>query len=279
MRKSKIGDGFEVAEAVALFQSRCGAEQPDLAIVLGSGLGQVAEHALELDAELAYGEIPGLPPSTVPYHAGRFLTGQVNGKRVVCMQGRLHLYEGYSAAEVVRPVELLAGLGAGRIVLTNAAGGIRPDLPPASLMLISDHINLMGDNPLAGRPEAVPGDRFVDLTNAWSADWRRRVLHLAQDLHIELKEGVYVGVRGPSFETPAEIRAFQKLGADAVGMSTIPECIMARALGMDVLGISCITNWAAGLGPGHLSHLEVSETARTVEHQFARLLLQVIQDA
>lgn len=243
-----------------------------LALVLGSGWGGVADAVLEVEERIAYAEIPGFPRSTVAGHAGRLVLGRVAGWPVWCLQGRFHYYEGHEMASVVFPVRVLAALGVGGLLLTNAAGGIREDLRTGDLMVIRDHINLMGVNPLRGVNDEQVGPRFPDMTAAWDGPWRKLLRVSGEEAGIGLGEGVYLAVSGPNFETPAEVSAFGKLGADAVGMSTVPECLVARHAGLRVAGLSCITNAAAGLGEGELSHEEVGETAERARGSIERLL-------
>lgn len=239
--------------------------QPEWGIVLGSGLGALVD---EVDSILAlpYEEISGLPVSTVPGHTGRFVFGKLGGQRVVVAQGRVHLYEGRTAGEVTANVQLMAGLGVKRLVLTNAAGTLNPAHPPGSWMMLSDHLNLTGTSPLVGGPN------FVDMSEIYSAKLRALFRGLAREEGIPLHEGVYAGLLGPQYETPAEIRMLQRIGADAVGMSTVLEAIQARALGLEVAGFSCLTNWAAGLGTATLEHREVLETGLQAGAQLVRLL-------
>ena len=270
----------QVAEAAAFLKERVGALNALVGIVLGSGLGAAAE-AVENPTVVPYSEIPHFPQSTVEGHSGRIVAGLLGGAPIVIMQGRVHYYEGYTPLEVTFPMRVLGLLGIRAVVLTNAAGGIQPGLHTGELVLLSDHINLMGWNPLNGANEprfAVrtgAGQRFFDMTEAYS--WALRAL-AKEEAHEEgfvLEEGVYLATPGPSFETPAEIRAFRALGATLVGMSTVPETIVARHMGIEVLGISCVTNLAAGLGTKPLSHEEVSETGRWVEKRLADLLKRV----
>jgi len=250
---------------------------PAIGIVLGSGLGAVAE-AVADPAVVPYEEIPHFPRSTVEGHSGRIVAGMLGGVPVVIMQGRVHFYEGYSPAEVTFPMRVLGALGVRAVVLTNAAGGIKEGYRIGQLVALADHINWMGWNPLVGpnepgyavRPGA--GLRFFDMTEAYSKSLRKLASEAAQAEGFPLEEGVYLAVTGPSFETPAEIRAFRTLGATLVGMSTVPETIVARHMGIEVLGISCVTNLAAGLGGTQLSHQEVFEAGRQVEHLLAGLL-------
>jgi purine-nucleoside phosphorylase len=245
--------------------------QPEVGLILGSGLGFFADQRIEVVGRLPYDEIEDFPVSTVPGHAGRFVYGILEGRRVICMQGRFHFYEGYSMAELTFPIRLMHAIGVRTLFVTNAAGGINLNYTPGDFMLLSDHINFLGTNPLIGW-EGDEGVRFPDMTEVYDGALRAKIRDWARKNQVDLKEGVYLATTGPSFETPAEIRAFAALGADAVGMSTVPEAIVARQLGMRVLGISCITNAAAGFSKTKLSHVEVSETADRVRPQFADLL-------
>jgi purine-nucleoside phosphorylase len=248
---------------------------PEIGLVLGSGLGFLAD-AVEDAVAFDYSRLPGFPVSTVPGHAGRLVLGKLSGRPVAVMQGRFHYYEGYSLDRVTMGVRLMGLLGARAFVITNAAGGIRADLLPGDLMLIRDHLNLMGSNPLIGvNPDSL-GPRFPDMSDAYSTDLRTQARTVAAGLGILVKEGVYAAFTGPSYETPAEIRMLNVVGADAVGMSTIPEVIAACHMGRQVLGISCISNLAAGISPEPLSHSEVTETAERVREVFSRLVLALV---
>jgi purine-nucleoside phosphorylase len=270
----------QVAEAAAYLGERLGSLHARVGIVLGSGLGAAAD-AVENPTIVPYGEIPHFPQSTVEGHSGRMVAGLLGGAPVIIMQGRVHSYEGYSPLEVTFPMRVLGMLGVRAVVLTNAAGGIHPSLHVGELVLLSDHINMMGWNPLNGPNEprfaihAGAGQRFFDMTEAYSWPLRALAKEEAQEDGFTLEEGVYLATPGPSFETPAEIRAFRALGATLVGMSTVPETIVARHMGIEVLGISCVTNLAAGLGTKPLSHEEVGETGRWVEKRLADLLKRV----
>ena len=217
---------------------------------------------MTVQGEIAYEDLPGFPVSTVEGHAGRLLWGEIAGVPLYCMQGRFHYYEGYSMEEVTLPVRVFARIGVQGLLLTNAAGGIREGFFPGDLMLVTDHINFMGVNPLRGPNADAFGPRFPDMTAAWDPDLRDCLLRAARDASVRLHQGTYLAVSGPSFETPAEIRAFAGLGADAVGMSTVPECLVARHAGLRVGGISCITNLAAHVGGETLTHEEVARAAR-----------------
>ena len=261
-------------EAAAAIRARCG-EPPDAAIVLGSGLGDFAD-SLTGPVVAPYDTLPHWPQSRVVGHAGRLVVGGVAGKRVAALAGRVHVYEGHPMATVVFAVRVMARLGVPRLILTNAAGGINTDFGQGALMVIDDHINLMGGNPLVGPNDDRLGPRFPDMSEVYS----RRLRALADDAAgaagVAVRHGVYVAVHGPSYETPAEIRAFRAIGADAVGMSTVPEAIAARHMGVEVLGISCITNMAAGVLDQPLVHDEVMETARRVRGSFIALLEGII---
>jgi purine-nucleoside phosphorylase len=266
---------FDAAEAATAVVRAHDSRVPRLGLVLGSGLGRLGDEVQHATA-IPFSAIPGLPAPTVGSHAGRLVLGELEGVPVAVLQGRLHLYEGHAPATVVLPVLLLWQLGARGLVLTNAAGGISPHLAEGALMVMSDHINLTGHNPLTGSEDPRLGSRFVDMTDAYDPAWRAAARHVAADLSIELHEGVYLGLAGPSFETPAEIRMAARLGADAVGMSTVLETIVARAIGLRVLGLSCITNLAAGLG-GPISHDDVGRVAARVGADFAALVRGIVR--
>lgn len=245
--------------------------RPETAIVLGSGLGGYGER-VQVEAEISYHEIEGFPVSTVAGHKGRFLFGHVGNTPVVLMQGRVHYYEGYDMEEVVLPIRLMGMLGAKNILLTNAAGGIRKDFAPGDLMLITDHISSFVPSPLRGANLDDLGERFPDMSRVYDDALCGKVRKEAQKLGISMKEGVYVQASGPNYETPAEIRMFRSLGADAVGMSTVCEAIAAHHMGMKVCGISCITNMAAGILNQPLNHEEVQRVADTVKEKFESLV-------
>jgi len=259
--------------AAEFLRSRFYDEPPRVAIVLGSGLGALAE-SVEGD-EVPYGEIPGFPDTSVKGHSGKLVLGRLEGLRVVVQAGRFHLYEGHDPATVVLPVRLFAELGAEYLILTNAAGGLNGSFVPPTLMLIADHVNLTWRNPLIG--QVVAGElRWPDLQACWDPALRALARDVARESSLRLGEGVYAGVLGPSFETPAEVRMLARIGADAVGMSTVAEAIAARARGLWVLGISSITNMAAGLSPQPLSHDEVLESAHTLSSDLERLIRNVL---
>lgn len=248
-----------VSEAAEYLRARLPA-RPDLALVLGSGLGGLADR-IEDPVYIPYGQIPHFPVSTAPGHAGRFVFGRLSGRMVLCMQGRFHYYEGHDMAAIALPVRVLKALGCRALVLTNAAGGVNWDFSVGDFMLITDHINFMGANPLRGENDDAIGPRFCDMTHVYTPEFQQTARQVAAQQGITLREGVYLGYMGPSFETPAEIRAFRTLGADAVGMSTVPEAIAASHCGLPVLGVSLITNMAAGMAGKRLSGDEVIEIA------------------
>ena len=260
----------ELEEAVGWLRERTSLS-PRVGVVLGSGLGGFAS-CLTDRLEIPYETIPHWPVSTAEGHAGRLVLGRLGELPVAVMAGRVHLYEGYRPDQVVFGVRVLGRLGARALVLTNAAGGINPAFQRGLLVLISDHINLQGANPLVGPNEESLGPRFPDMTEAYSVRLRQIARETAAELGIPVAEGVYAAMLGPSYETPAEIRFLRIIGADLVGMSTVPEVIAARHMGLSVLAISCVTNMAAGLAPGPLSHREVLETGEIVRDRLSRLL-------
>ncbi|HEX4630649.1 MAG TPA: purine-nucleoside phosphorylase [Chthoniobacterales bacterium] len=237
----------------------------DLAIVLGSGLNVLVSEA-EAGETVNYSEFSELPKPSVPGHAGRFVLGKIGGSRIIFAQGRVHLYEGHTAQQITSGIRILAAAGIERLVLTNAAGVANENFGPGSWMMISDHLNLTGTTPLLGSAQ------FLDLTEVYSKKWRTNFREAASAKSIKLHEGVYAGLLGPQYETPAEVRMLRSLGADAIGMSTVLEAIQARALGIEVAGFSCLTNWAAGISGVPLSHDEVLETGKKAAAEFVRLL-------
>ncbi|MEM8484608.1 MAG: purine-nucleoside phosphorylase [Bacteroidota bacterium] len=250
-------------------------QPPEIALVLGSGLGGLAD-AIEDAVIIPTGEIPGYPVSTAPGHKGRLVIGKLEGRQVVAIQGRVHVYEGYPARASAFPIRLVHALGASKLLLTNAAGGINKDMGPGTLMFIRDHINFAFEHPLAG-PNVDGGQRFVDLCNAYDPDWLERAEAAALAAGIAAQKGVYLWTKGPSYETKAEIHAYRQLGADAVGMSTVPETLQANYLGMKVLGISTITNPAAGMSPEPLRHedvLAVGQQIRATLEKLVRVILK-----
>ena len=249
---------------------------PEIGIVLGSGLGDFARQ-VEKSAEISYDSLPGFPVSTVAGHAGKLIFGYVRSVPVVVMQGRVHYYEGYSMEQVVAPIRLMGMLGAKKLLLTNAAGGVNTDFTPGDLMVITDHISAFVPSPLRGEnPEAL-GPRFPDMSRVYDEEMRRAVLTAGETLGQPLRQGVYLQWQGPNYETPAEIRMFRTLGADAVGMSTVCEAIAARHMGLRVCAISCITNMACGILPQPLSHEEVQQTADRVKDKFQALVLESLE--
>jgi purine-nucleoside phosphorylase len=247
---------------------------PQAILILGSGLGSVADEISDA-VRLPYDDIPGFPRSTVTGHAGALVSGSWVGIDVIAMAGRFHLYEGWSPLEIALPIRALAALGSKLMVVTNAAGGLGPGLQPGNLMLIADHLNLMWKNPLSG-PVLNGEQRFPDMSDPYDAGLRRQVEEVGLELGIRLQQGVYAALPGPTYETPAEVRMLARLGADAVGMSTVPETLVARAVGLRVLGISCITNLAAGLSGRALSHDEVMEVGEAARERMARLVAAVL---
>lgn len=267
--------GATVRRAVSFLRER-GVGAPREAVILGSGL-QERWPGFSASLEVSYNEIPGWPAGSAPGHSGVLLAGKLAGREILLLFGRAHLYEGLSARELAFPVSAVAGLGAARLFVTCAAGAVNPDFSPGDLVLITDHINLQGANPLAGPAADLPGPRFTDMTEAYSPRLRRLARTAAGRLGMNLREGVYAAVIGPSYETPAEVRYLRTIGADLVGMSTVPEVIAARRLGLDVLGVACVTNRAAGLAPAGLSHDEVLIAGRRVQPALAALLSAVIE--
>lgn len=263
-RKWRVGNGLWLARVWSgrIWRGMTG-------IVLGSGLGGLADE-VEVEREVGFMEA-GLAGSTVPGHAGKFVLGKWNGTDVVLMKGRVHLYEGHAAVDVTRGVRWMAERGVDSLILTNAAGTVSREFHPGSWMMISDHLNLTGTSPLSGV-------EFIDMSGVYDKDWRQRFLKAAGRSGVTLHEGVYAGLRGPQYETPAEVRMLRTLGADAVGMSTVLEAIQAKALGMRVAGFSCLTNWAAGMQET-LNHGEVLETGKAAASVMVKLLMEVIAEA
>ncbi|HEX3264997.1 MAG TPA: purine-nucleoside phosphorylase [Candidatus Limnocylindrales bacterium] len=250
---------------------------PEVGIVLGSGLGGLAD-GLDDAVAIPFAELPGWPAATAPGHAGRLLLGHLGGKPVALLQGRFHLYEGNAPGLVVQPVLLFARLGARIALLTNAAGGLDPSFGPGTLMLISDHINLTGLNPLTGANADTIGERFTDLTDAWSPRLRERLRQAAGVEGVELEEGVYVGLTGPNYETPAEVRMYAAMGGHAIGMSTVMECIAARWAGLEVAGVSLVTNAGAGYTGEPLTHEEVMAAGAEAGPRLARVIRRFLAD-
>lgn len=251
--------------------------QPEIGMVLGSGLGDYAE-CIEDAVCIPYNELPGFPVSTVQGHAGQLIIGRCQGKDVVAMQGRIHYYEGYSQREIVRPIQMMIKLGIKKMLLTNAAGGISKELKPGMLMVVRDHINFSGTNPLIGENNDDAGPRFPDMTHVYDSYYRGLLLEKAAERKIELAEGVYMMTSGPCYETPAEIRMFKGFGADAVGMSTVPEAIICAHSQIPTVGISCITNMAAGILDQPLNHQEVMDTAGMARKTFIDVVNIVLSE-
>ncbi|HXA17413.1 MAG TPA: purine-nucleoside phosphorylase [Thermoanaerobaculia bacterium] len=264
-----------IDEAVRFVRSKTSL-QPQVGVILGSGLGNVVD-ALEIETAIPYSEIPGAKASTVVGHQGRMILARVNETPVVVMQGRIHFYEGHEMPEVMFLARVIGRLGIRQLIVTNAAGGINTKFQTGDLMLISDHINLMGMNPLRGPNVDELGVRFPDMSEAYPASLREQAKEVARSLGQLVQEGVYLALSGPSYETPAEIRAFRTLGADAVGMSTVPEVIAMSQMGIPVLGISCITNMAAGILNQKLTHQEVMDTTARVQNDFTALVLGCLE--
>ncbi len=269
----------EVEQARALIESKVGSSfKPTLGIVLGSGLSKVGEELIEHHGGVAipYGEIPSFPTSTVAGHKGRLVCATKDGVDVIIMQGRVHFYEGYQPAEVAFPIRVMGALGIKTLMVTNSSGGMGEGFKAGDLMLIEDHLNLTGNNPLVGPNEPSFGPRFPDMTETYPKNLRELAISRARALNINLQSGVYAGVLGPTYETPAEIKMLKTLGASAVGMSTVYESIAASHMGLPVLGIACITNLAAGISPRKLTHEEVTENAAKASEQFCQLVMSLI---
>ncbi|WP_085524723.1 purine-nucleoside phosphorylase [Tuberibacillus sp. Marseille-P3662] len=264
-----------VQEALEVLQEKV-TITPDIGLILGSGLGVMAEQ-LEDAETIPYTELSHFPEPTVAGHAGQFVFGHLNGVPVVAMQGRYHYYEGYTLTQVTFPIRVLHELGINQLVITNAAGGVNTGFDPGDLMLMTDHINWMNDNPLIGPNDEKLGVRFPELAEAYDKDLQQLAKAASASAGIDLREGVYIAVTGPSYETPAEVKMIRKLGGDAVGMSTVPEVIVAKHAGMKVLGLSCISNMAAGILDQPLSHSEVIETTERVKTDFQALIKAIVQ--
>ena len=265
----------EVSRSVLAIKAACKGDFPKVALILGSGLGKFGD-LMDIDTIISYDKIPDFPQPTVRGHAGRLLIGRVGRTPVVCMQGRMHLYEGHAAEKLAIPIRSFRELGVEKLIITNAAGSLHMDMPAGSIMMIEDHVNMSGHNPLIGPNDDDVGPRFFDMTEAYDPDMRRRLAEAAHALALHIHSGVYVQLTGPSFETPAEIRMLARLGMDAVGMSTVQECLVARHCGMDVAGLSLITNLGAGLSNEPLSHDETLTEAEKSFDKISRLLVKFI---
>ncbi|MGN8645202.1 purine-nucleoside phosphorylase [Gracilibacillus sp. HCP3S3_G5_1] len=266
----------QLTESTAYLQKKI-KTQPTIGLILGSGLGMLADE-IENPTKIKYEEIPGFPISTVEGHEGQLVIGNLQGVDVIAMQGRFHYYEGYGLDAVTFPVRVMKELGIEKLLVTNAAGGVNRSLAPGDLMLITDHINNTGQNPLIGENVKEHGVRFPDMSTAYDRELQQIAKQAAEKLNIPLKDGVYVWNTGPSYETPAEIRMLETIGGDAVGMSTVPEVTVARHAGIKCVGISCISNMAAGILDQPLTHDEVIETTEKVRETFLRFVKQLIQD-
>ena len=273
--RRNMTDTFRLADSAATFVLSRTSLRPQIGVVLGSGLGAFADQLSE-SVTIPYADIPSFPRSTAVGHAGQMVLGKSGDTSVVAMQGRVHLYEGYSAGEVIFPIRVLARMGMRALILTNAAGGINLAYQQGALVVITDHINLQGQNPLVGPNEERFGPRFPDMTQAYYKPYRKVALEAAGQRGTAVHEGVYAGLLGPSYETPAEIHYLRTIGADLVGMSTIPEVIAARQMGIKILAISCVTNMAAGILDQPLSHEEVLETTARVQAEFVALVEAVL---
>ena len=257
-------------------KEKIGDFKPEIGIILGSGLGELADEYC--DIAIPYSEIPGFAASTVSGHKSRLVFANINGKKVVMMQGRFHFYEGHSIQKVVFPVKVMKKLGVKTLIVTNAAGGVNPDFKPADLMIITDHINHMGVNPLIGPNDSGMGERFPDMSEVYTKKYVELAENIGKKLGIKLQKGVYIALTGPSYETPAEVRMARILGADAVGMSTVPEAVTASWAGMNVIGLSCICNSAAGVSTVGLSHADVIKAAGEAKDKFIKLVKEIIKE-
>lgn len=266
---------YEKIKEASFFIKKQGAENPEIGLILGSGLGELGEE-IENPLIISYREIPHFPVSTVAGHAGQLVYGELSGKKVLVMQGRFHYYEGYTLEEVTFPVRVMKELGIESIMVTNAAGGVNEEFTPGDLMMITDQINFTGFNPLHGPNDDELGPRFTDMSHPYDVGYQEVIRNVAKEEAVDLKEGVYIGFSGPTYETPAEINMIRGWGADAVGMSTVPEVIVANHAGLKVIGISCITNLAAGMQK-ELNHEEVVETTTRVKEVFKSFVKNIIK--
>ncbi|TFJ72032.1 purine-nucleoside phosphorylase [Carnobacterium maltaromaticum] len=264
----------EKIKQAASFIREKGVGEIEIGLILGSGLGELGDE-VENAIQIPYETIPNFPTSTVEGHAGQLVYGTLGGKKVLAMQGRFHYYEGYSLEMVTFPVRVMKALGIHSVIVTNAAGGLNLDFTPGELMLITDQINFTGVNPLIGPNDNEMGVRFTDMSQAYDKEYQEIVRNVAKEMNLDLKEGVYMGFTGPTYETPAEIKMARVIGADAVGMSTVPEVIVARHSGLRVIGVSCITNLAAGM-QASLNHAEVVETTERVKESFKTLVKKIL---
>lgn len=263
-------------KATKYISKKIGDFTPEVGLILGSGLGFFADQ-MSNSKKLSYNDIPGFVYSTVVGHDGKLVFGTIGNKKCVAMQGRFHFYEGYKMKKVTFPVRLMKRLGVKTLIVTNAAGGVNTAFKPGDLMIIKDHINFMGTNPCIGKQPEDAKERFFDMGNAYEEEYRTLAKNISKELNIDIKEGTYFAVTGPSYETPAEIKMIRTLGGDAVGMSTVPEVIVAKEIGIKVCGISCITNMAAGVSETQLNHDEVTETAKKVRNIFIKLIDNIIK--
>ncbi|GGH69094.1 purine nucleoside phosphorylase [Compostibacillus humi] len=266
----------KISEAAKYIQEKISLT-PSIGLILGSGLGSLADE-IEMKTVIPYSEIPHFPQSTVKGHKGQLVIGELEGKKVIAMQGRFHYYEGYSMQQVTFPVRVMKELGISSLIVTNAAGGVNKDFQPGDFMIITDHINLMGDNPLIGKNDDRLGDRFPDMSECYDQQLIQHAEECANRVQIKVKKGVYAANTGPQYETKAEVKMVHVLGGDAVGMSTVPEVIAANHGGIRVLGISCISNMAAGILEEPLSHAEVIETTERVKEDFVKLVRIILAD-
>lgn len=262
--------------AVKFIEEKIGDFKPEIGIILGSGLGDLADEFCKIS--IPYSEIPGFETSTISGHKSRLVFAEINNKNVVMMQGRFHFYEGHSIQKVVFPVKVMKKIGVKTLIITNAAGGVNANFKPADLMIITDHINHMGVNPLIGPNDSSMGERFPDMSEVYSKEYVELAEKIGKKLGIDLQKGVYIALTGPSYETPAEVKMARVLGADAVGMSTVPEAIIASWAGMKVIGLSCICNSAAGVSTVGLSHSDVIAAAAAAKEKFKKLVKEIIRE-
>ncbi len=263
-------------KAVEYIKNKIKNFEPEIGIILGSGLGELADEYC--DTAISYSDIPGFEASTVSGHKGRLVFAEINSKNVMMMQGRFHFYEGHSIQKVVFPVKVMKKLGVKTLIVTNAAGGVNPDFKPSDLMIITDHINHMGVNPLIGLNDDSMGKRFPDMSEVYTQKYVKLAENIGKSLGIDLQKGVYMAFTGPSYETPAEVKMARVIGADAVGMSTVPEAVTACWAGMNVIGLSCICNSAAGVSTVGLSHEDVIKAANDAKDKFKKLVKEIIKE-